>query len=143
MIQNPLKAIRNWLESRKTFYTLNYHGTRLKLPYPPRTGVCEVCGKHSKTNRHHFWYAFTRKQVMEKPDLGMLYTAEMCGFWPCHEMGNSIRKLIELDPEIKITSKNSIIKTIFAMQEKAIAQCKKDGNYPKKVDKNAKSTAKT
>jgi hypothetical protein len=55
-------------------------------------------------------------------------------------MGNSIRKLIELDPEIKIASKNPIIKTIFAMQQKAIAQCKKDGNYPKKVDKNAKST---
>ena len=132
MIENPLKLIQNWLEQRKEFFTLNYHGTRLKLPYPPRDGTCKVCGKKAKTNRHHFWYAFTRKQVMDNPDLAMLYTEEMCGFWPCHEMGNSIRKLVELDPNIKITSKNPIIKTIVEMQEQAICQCKKDGNYPKR-----------
>ncbi|MFA5307060.1 MAG: hypothetical protein WC365_06445 [Candidatus Babeliales bacterium] len=43
MIESILKQIKTWLELRKQFYTLSYHGLKLKFPFNPRTQVCSVC----------------------------------------------------------------------------------------------------
>ena len=120
MISNPLKFIRNWLEARKLFYTLNYHGLRLKLPFNPRKGKCLACEYEGYTNIHHWLYAYTYSDVRKNNLLALNYTTETC--YVCHELGNSLRKIIAEDPSMLIKASSKRIKNLLALREKALSE---------------------
>lgn len=111
MIHNRLAQIRSWLEQRAPRFTLSYHGYKIKLPFNPRTGRCSVCGKRGFTNMHHCCYNFSRREVKVNPTLGLLFTFEVC--FGCHELANSIRKLLFEHPELELKTSNKKLNKIY------------------------------
>jgi len=89
-------------------YRTKYAGSRGKgvviwLPFDPRKGVCDACGKskhrgeiHS-TALHHWWYEFAPKTVKENPVLALKNTSELCYY--CHQLADAIRALLYARPE--------------------------------------------
>jgi hypothetical protein len=55
MLNHIKNTICNILQAQ--WFTLNYHGTRLKLPFNPRKGTCLACGRKGYTNIHHWCFA--------------------------------------------------------------------------------------
>jgi len=89
-------------------YKVKYAGSRGKgivvsLPFNPRKGVCEACGKSvakgeiKLTALHHWWYAYRVKTVRENPLLALENTSELC--YGCHEVADAIRALLYAKPE--------------------------------------------
>ena len=75
---------------------VNYHHHRV-LVDAPRTGKCEACRKEigrdiTKTNRHHWKYAYAWKTVREKPSLALENTSELC--YRCHKIADALRALV-------------------------------------------------
>ncbi|MFA5307129.1 MAG: hypothetical protein WC365_06810, partial [Candidatus Babeliales bacterium] len=120
MISNPLKAIRNWLESRKTFYTLSYHGLKIKFDFNPRIKVCSVCGTNGCTNMHHTCYNFSYKEVRANPSLSLLFTYE--ADYSCHELSNSVRKLLFEDPSLEIKTSSKKLQIIFSNHKRLLKE---------------------
>ena len=134
MLKNFLYNLRNILEAWKT---CNYHGLRVKVNFEPRTGTCEACERKFKlTNRHHWLYAFTFKEIRENPELVIKYTNEFC--FLCHRAANSLRMIFEDDPDVKIDSKSKIIQRIIELREIEIKKAIKDGRFNKPDQKRHK-----
>jgi hypothetical protein len=108
-IENLLQA--NW-------YTLNYHGTRLKLPFNPRKNQCACCDRRGLTNIHHWLYRYSRKQVMQNNMLALNYTTEVC--FTCHELANSLRKLFTESPNMTIKKPSPIIEKLLELRKTAL-----------------------
>jgi hypothetical protein len=111
MIENPLKLIKNLLLQCKKWYTCSYHGYKVKLDYNPRTGVCSVCNLKGFTNLHHTTYNFTRAEIRANSSLVTLFTYECC--FNCHELSNSVRKLLFEDPSFTPKISNPKLQIIF------------------------------
>ena len=89
-------------------YRTKYAGSRGKgitvtLPFDPRKGVCEACGKSKErgeikiTAMHHWWYEFAPKTVKQNPILVLKNTSELC--YGCHQMADAIRALLYARPQ--------------------------------------------
>ena len=117
MLEKIKNAICNLLQTN--WYTCSYHSTKIKLPFNPRKGVCECCGRKGYTNSHHWLYAYNRKQIMENNRLVLNYTSELC-FNPCHELGNSLRKLFNEAPNLVIEKPSPIIKKLLELRKTAL-----------------------
>ena len=89
-------------------YRTKYAGSRGKgvtvtLPFDPRKGVCDGCGKSKArgeikiTALHHWWYEFAPKTVKANPILVLKNTSELCYY--CHGLADAIRALIYAKPE--------------------------------------------
>lgn len=78
-------------------------GVTVTLPFDPRKGVCEGCGKSvakgeiKSTAMHHWWYQYHPKTVKANPILALKNTSEF-GFC-CHPLADSIRALLYAKPE--------------------------------------------
>ena len=84
-------------------YRTRYAGSRGKgvvvtLPFDPRRGICEACGKSKErgeikmTALHHWWYAYQPKTVKKNPLLALENTSELCYY--CHQLADAIRALL-------------------------------------------------
>lgn len=120
MIESILKNIKNWLEQQKKWHTLSYNGWKLKFDFNPRIGTCSVCGKRGSTNLHHTCYNFKRDEVRANPTLAWLFTYEAC--FSCHELSNSMRKLLVADPNMKLETGNKIVQLIYVKHLQLIQQ---------------------
>ena len=133
MIESILKQIKTWLEQRKIFYTLSYHGLKIKFSFNPRTGVCSVCNLKGRTNIHHTCYNFTYTEIRKNNSLALLFTYECC--FTCHELSNSVRKLLFECPDFKPVNMNEKLKIIFDNHHSML---KKRDEFNKNRDKNLK-----
>jgi hypothetical protein len=88
-------------------YRMRYAGSRGKgvvvvLPFDPRKGICQACGKSKErgeirtTANHHWWYAYAPKTVKENPLLALENTSELCFY--CHQLADAIRALLYANP---------------------------------------------
>lgn len=77
-------------------------GVRITLPFDPRQGVCQACGKskHRKeikvTALHHWKYAYKSATVAKNPILVLENTVELC--FGCHPVADAFRNLMKLSP---------------------------------------------
>ena len=89
-------------------YRTKYAGTRGKgvtvtLPFDPRKGVCQACGKSKArgeikyTCLHHWWYEFKPATVKKNPILVLKNTSELCFY--CHQLADAIRALLYAHPK--------------------------------------------
>ncbi len=120
MLKNILNNLRNYLEARKQFYTLSYHGLKLKLPYNPRAGKCQVCDREGYTNIHHTCYNFTYGEVRKDTKLALMFTYEVC--YGCHELSNSTRKLMFEDLNLEVSTSNPKLKKIVDFHKKLLKE---------------------
>ncbi|MFA5307025.1 MAG: hypothetical protein WC365_06270 [Candidatus Babeliales bacterium] len=111
MIESILRNIRNWLEQQKKWYTLSYHGLKIKYDFNPRTGTCSVCGRKGLTNIHHTCYNFTYTEIRHNDSLALLFVFEVC--FTHHEQANSMRKLLFEDPNMELKTDNKKLQVIF------------------------------
>ena len=95
-------------ETRKIGFKVRYQtahggGIVVILPFNPRKGVCDACGKSKEqgeikiTALHHWYYQYATKTVRENPVLALDNTNELC--FPCHELGDAIRALLYAHPK--------------------------------------------
>lgn len=83
-------------------YSVTYHKTRIRIPYPrnPRVGVCVGChrskqkGEIKVTQMHHTYYKYTTEQVIANPLLALENTLELC-FNPCHLVADGFRGILD------------------------------------------------
>ncbi|MDI9578625.1 MAG: hypothetical protein QM398_10890, partial [Thermoproteota archaeon] len=130
MILNLLFKLKKVI-SRKKYYTLSYHGLKLKFTWNPRSGFCQICGNPAHTNIHHCCYNFTKTEVQRNPSLAFLFTFESC--FSCHELANSIRKLLHKDKLLTLQTKDSKIRRIYdytssALVSQAVFNMDKEAN---------------
>lgn len=120
-----LKQLKNTIENLlfANWYTLNYRGTRLKLSFNPRKGVCMCCNHKGLTNRHHWQYKYSRKQVMENNLLALNYTTELC--FTCHQIANALRKLFENSPKATIQNPSVLTRKLINLRQKAFDEDEK------------------
>jgi hypothetical protein len=96
------------MSKEKKGYKVRYEtahggGVVVELPYNPRKGKCNACGKSvasgeiRTTQLHHWWYAFAVKTVKENPQLAVENTSELC--FGCHPIGDAIRALLYANPQ--------------------------------------------
>ena len=89
-------------------YRTKYAGSRGKgiyvtLPFDPRKGICQACGKSKAkgeikyTCLHHWWYEFKPATVKENPILVLKNTSELCYY--CHQLADAIRALLYAHPK--------------------------------------------
>jgi hypothetical protein len=90
-------------------YRMRYAGAHgggvvVVLPFDPRKGICEACGKSvereeiKNTALHHWFYAYAPKTVKENPMLALDNTSELCYY--CHvQLADPIRALLYASPE--------------------------------------------
>jgi hypothetical protein len=89
-------------------YKTKYAGSRGKgvtvtLPFDPRKGVCQACGKSKErgeikyTVLHHWYYEFQPKTVKKNPILVLKNTSELCYY--CHQLADAIRALLYAHPK--------------------------------------------
>ena len=75
-------------------HQIRYRKARIRLPFNPRKGVCEGCGRSvesgeiKKTDMHHWKYAYATKTVKNKPELALEYTKEYC--YHCHQVADAL-----------------------------------------------------
>jgi hypothetical protein len=84
-------------------------GCIITLPFDPRKGVCESCGKSKHkfnpdgtpeiklTSLHHWKYAYTPETVKNNPILILDNTSEFC--FACHQVADGLRGIMKLSPE--------------------------------------------
>lgn len=88
-------------------YKTKYGGSRGKgvtvtLPFDPRKGVCQACGKSKAkgeikyTCLHHWRYAYKPLTVKKNPILVLENTSEFC--FACHMIADAFRNLMRLSP---------------------------------------------
>lgn len=78
-------------------------GVIITLPFDPRKGICEACGKSVKkkeikyTQLHHWRYAYKPATVKKNPMLVLENTSELCYY--CHKhIADPIRALLYASP---------------------------------------------
>lgn len=80
-----------------------HHKIRVKIPYPVRKGVCQVCGKSvakgeiKVTQIHHFKYAYRNETVKKNPLLALENTIEVC--YGCHQILDGLRAILRMSPQ--------------------------------------------
>lgn len=80
-------------------WKVRYRRTPIHLPFNPRKGICEVCGRRvgegeiSKTDLHHFFYAYPTSYVRKHPIKVLDNSVECC--FTCHGVLDSFRKIME------------------------------------------------
>lgn len=90
---------------RKKVYKTRYAGTHGKgcvvyLPFDPRKGVCDACGKSKAkgeikmTMLHHWKYAYKAVTVIKNPILVLENTSELC--FACHMIADGFRNIMKL-----------------------------------------------
>jgi len=114
-------AIVNLLQ--QNWFTINYRGCRLKVPFSPRRGKCDCCGAGGQTNRHHWRYRYTRKQVMLQPRLALNYTSELA--FRCHMPANAMRILYEEDPNLVIKTTSPKLKKLLELRKNTLNEGEK------------------
>jgi hypothetical protein len=97
---------------------IRYKKTNLhvNVDYLIRNKICECCGKHTKTDLHHWKYAYPTKQVQKYKLLALDNTVELC--WSCHRLANCISHLDNDDQE-KV---NKLIKLRDKLRNKNVSQ---------------------
>lgn len=75
---------------------VSYYHHRVLLD-APRIGKCQACEKEigksiTKTNRHHWKYAYAWKTVKENPSLALENSCELC--YRCHRIADALRALV-------------------------------------------------
>ena len=98
---------------KKMKYKMNYagssgHGCIIYLPFDPRKGICEGCGKSKHvldasgnpqikmTSLHHWVYAYKPETVKKNPILVLDNTSELC--FACHQIADGLRAITKLSP---------------------------------------------
>jgi len=119
MIENLKKLIRNILEF-KTWFTLSYHRLKLKLPFNPRKGICKACGRRCFSNIHHWLYRYTYSEIYRDNKLALKYTTELC--YPDHDLGDAMRKLFNIDPDLKIVTRSKILNKLIELRAQALRE---------------------
>lgn len=85
------------------YATAHGKGVVVTLPFNPRKGVCQACGKSISrgeikiTALHHWIYAYKAKTVKENPILALKNTSELCYY--CHQLADAIRALLYAHPK--------------------------------------------
>jgi hypothetical protein len=118
MLENLKAKLENLLHYR--WYTLSYHRLKLKFSYNPRTGVCQACGTKGFTARHHWKYAYTYTEIRQDQRRALHYTSELC--YPDHDLGDGMRRLFNVDPDLKIVSKSKILNKLVELRAKALKE---------------------
>lgn len=136
MLETLKTKIFNLLQLK--WYTLSYHGCKLKFPFNPRKGICTICGRTGYTNIHHCCYNFSVKEVMKNNNLALLFTYETC--YPDHELSNSMRKILVEDPNLVFKTNNKNLRKIYDLHIEKLAE---RDNYNEKQAKIMQKTAKT
>ena len=95
----------------KPWFTLNYHGYRIKFDFCPRTQTCTICGTKGYSNIHHTLYNFSRREVQDNNRLALLFTFEVC--YQDHLVANAVRMIMEQDPNVKIKTSSEKVRKIF------------------------------
>lgn len=80
-------------ETIKKKYSLKYRNKTFYFTEPLRTGICECCGKASKTQSHHWLYKYKTKEVVKNKELAKENTTELCYY--CHKLANCLVHLNE------------------------------------------------
>lgn len=120
MLANRLKFLRNYLEA-KLWHTLSYGRLKLKFPYNPRKGICMVCDAQKVyTNIHHCCYNFTYDQIRQDNSLALKFTYECC--FTCHELSNSVRKLMAEDHFFTVATHSPRIQRIVDFHVKFLKE---------------------
>jgi hypothetical protein len=112
---------------KKQKYKMRYAGSHgngciIYLPFDPRKGVCEACGKSKAkgeikmTSLHHWKYAYKAETVKKNPILVLENTTELC--FACHQVADGLRGIMKMSPErallvIKLLPKD--LKATFAI----------------------------
>lgn len=82
---------------------VSYKRRRIKLPFNPRSGTCDCCGRSrpriKHTSIHHWRYAYKWKEIKDCPRRVLDYTSELC--YACHEVANAIRRVNLSDKKVK------------------------------------------
>lgn len=85
----------------------NGGGCTVTLPFNPRKGICECCGKSihkidsdgkpeiKLTQLHHWMYAHTPEAVKKNPLLVLDNTVEVC--FTCHQVADGLRAITKLN----------------------------------------------
>ena len=79
------------------------HKIRVKIPFPIRKGVCQVCGKSiakgeiKTTQMHHFKYKYRIATVKANPLLALENTIEVC--YGCHQILDGLRAILRMSPQ--------------------------------------------
>lgn len=118
---------------KKKMYRMKYAGSRgkgvvIKLPFDPRKGKCDACGRRvgegiKVTALHHWWYAYKPSTVKKNPALALENTSELC--YGCHQVADAIRALLYANPQrvarvvrcLEGDQKNKFIKRLAAVIE--------------------------
>ena len=97
-----------------------YRKARIWLPFNPRKGKCEACGKtHTdkgkpiRSQLHHWEYAFSTAEVRKNPLLVLEHTSELC--YHCHQLADCIRRLYEA-----MEKNPKVVKKLFKLREEAL-----------------------
>jgi hypothetical protein len=70
-------------------YTIKYKRVRVKVEGDKPT-ICECCLKKPNIIQCHHWvYRYSKKEVLENPNLTLKNTNFLCYF--CHRIANSLR----------------------------------------------------
>ena len=102
------------------WFSLSYHRLKLKLNFNPRSGICKACGRRGFTNIHHWRYAFTYPEIYRNNKLALLNTTELC--YPDHDLGDAMRKLFNIDPDLKIVTRSKILNKLIELRAKALRE---------------------
>ncbi len=90
------KKPKVWVSSTPA-YKMRYKRLTVKLPHNPLTGIDEISGKPAKTCKHHWRYAYKKKDLLKNPELALENTTELN--WPNHIQANALRIFTEISPE--------------------------------------------
>lgn len=104
----PNSSMCQMMKMNQKKYRTKYAGSRgrgvtVTLPFDPRKGVCQACGKSKHrgeikyTCLHHWWYEFKPATVKKNPILVLKNTSELCYY--CHQLADAIRTLIYAHPK--------------------------------------------
>jgi hypothetical protein len=112
-------------------------GCIVYLPFDPRKGVCEGCGKSVAkgeikcTSLHHWKYAFKPATVQANPVLVLENTSELC--FACHRVADGLRNLMALGNERIINVASLMPKDLI---ERFASICKLFLYYKDKMNEN-------
>lgn len=85
------------------YATAHGGGIVVELPFNPRKGICDACGKSVASGEirvtalHHWLYKYRADTVRETPELAIENTSELC--FGCHPVGDAIRALTYASPQ--------------------------------------------
>lgn len=85
------------MSKKKRKYRVRYKQHPIYFDHPIRKDSCEACGRSVKdgdiksTQKHHWVYSYTVKQVQYNPELALYNTVDLDYY--CHQIGDALRVL--------------------------------------------------